>query len=84
MPRRSPQGVDGHPTERLSLRRSPRINDREIPKDPVIEVYKKDIDKALLRKNLQLSLAERLQQLVELQRLAEEARTAARRPDNVT
>ena len=44
--------------------------------DPVIEAYKKDIDRTLLRENLKKSVAERLAQLVELQRLAEEARKA--------
>jgi len=44
--------------------------------DPVIEAYKKDIDRTLLRENLKKTVAERLAQLVELQRLAEEARRA--------
>jgi len=46
--------------------------------DPVIEAYKKDIDRTLLRENLRKSVAERLAQLVELQRLAEEARKAGK------
>lgn len=44
--------------------------------DPVIEAYKKDIDRTLLRQNLKRSVAERLANLVALQRLAEEARQA--------
>ena len=44
--------------------------------DPVIEAYKKDIDRSLLRQNLQRSIAERLGQLIALQRLAAEARRA--------
>ena len=47
--------------------------------DPVIEAYKKDVDRTLLRENLKRSPAERVQNLVALQRLAEEARRAARK-----
>lgn len=51
----------------------------EIPEpDPVIEAYKKDVDRTLLRENLKRSIAERLAQLVALQQLAEEARRAGR------
>ena len=46
--------------------------------DPVIEAYKKHIDRTLLRQNLKRSVAERLAGLVALQRLAEEARRAGR------
>ena len=46
--------------------------------DPVVEAYKKGIDRTLLRRNLGLSVAERLANLVALQRLAEEARKAGR------
>jgi hypothetical protein len=44
----------------------------------VIEFYKKDVDRTLLRQNLRRSVAERLAGLVALQRLAHEARTARR------
>ena len=46
--------------------------------DPVIEAYKKGIDRSLLRENLRRSVAERLAGLVALQRLAAEARRAER------
>lgn len=46
--------------------------------DPVIEAYKKDVDRSLLRENLRRSVAERLAQLVALQRLAAEARQAGK------
>lgn len=52
---------------------------READKDPVVEAYKKDIDRTLLRQNLARTVAERLANLVALQRLAEEARRAGRR-----
>ena len=39
---------------------------------PVIEAFKKDIDRTLIRENLKLSHAERLLKLVQLQRFAHE------------
>jgi hypothetical protein len=47
--------------------------------DPVIEVYKKDVDRTLLRENLKRSVEERLRDLMRLQRFAVEWRAAARR-----
>jgi hypothetical protein len=44
--------------------------------DPVIEAYKRDVDRTLLRKNLRLSVEERFLQLMELQRFAHELRRA--------
>jgi hypothetical protein len=44
--------------------------------DPVIEVYKQGIDRTLLRENLKLSVEERLRQLMELQKFAEELHRA--------
>lgn len=46
--------------------------------DPVIEAYKRDIDRTLLRENLRLSVEERILRLMELQRFAEEVRRAGR------
>ena len=46
--------------------------------DPVTEAYKKDIDRTLLRENLKLGVEERLRQLMELQRFAEELQRAGR------
>lgn len=42
--------------------------------DPVIERYKHDIDRTLLRENLKLTAEERIQKLIRLQRFAEELR----------
>jgi hypothetical protein len=50
-----------------------------IEPDPVIEAYKKHIDRTLLRQNLRRSVSERLANLIALQRLADEARRAGRR-----
>lgn len=46
--------------------------------DPVIEAFKKDIDRTLLRENLKLSVEERLLKLMDFQRFAEELRRAGR------
>ena len=50
-----------------------------IERDPVIEAYKKDVDRTLLRENLKLTVEERLRNLMRLQRFAEEMRKAGRR-----
>jgi hypothetical protein len=50
----------------------------EIEPDPIIEVYKRDIDRTLLRENLNRSPTERLANLVALQRFAQELRRAGR------
>jgi adenylylsulfate kinase-like enzyme len=49
-----------------------------IETDPVIEVYKKDVDRSLLRENLKLTVEERLRNLMRLQHFAEEMRRAGR------
>jgi hypothetical protein len=47
--------------------------------DPVVEVYKRDVDRTLIRENLKRSIEERLEALIELQRFAEELRRAGKR-----
>lgn len=47
--------------------------------DPVVEAYKKDIDRTLIRENLKLSHEQRVLKLMELQRVANELREAGRR-----
>lgn len=42
--------------------------------DPVIEVYKKDIDLTLIRENLRLTVEQRIVNLMKLQEFAEELR----------
>ena len=46
--------------------------------DPVIEAYKKDIDRTLLRANLARTVEERIQNLGRLQRFALELKRAGR------
>lgn len=44
--------------------------------DPVVDYYRQFLDLSLLRESLKLTVEERMANLVELQRLAEEARRA--------
>jgi hypothetical protein len=54
--------------------------EREPPRyvDPVIEAYKQHVDRTLIRENLRLTVTERFERLMELQRFAEELRRAGR------
>jgi hypothetical protein len=47
--------------------------------DAVIEAYKRDVDRTLLRANLRKTIQERVDSLIALQRLALEAQRAGRR-----
>ena len=49
-----------------------------LDRDPVIEAYKKDVDRTLLRENLRLSVDERFRKLEEMRRLAGELQRAGR------
>lgn len=46
--------------------------------DPVIEFYKKDVDRTLLRENLRLSVEERIRKAESLHRSIDQWRGAAR------
>ncbi|HEX7708179.1 MAG TPA: hypothetical protein VF701_17085 [Thermoanaerobaculia bacterium] len=46
--------------------------------DEIIELYKNDVDRTLIRENLKLTPEERLLKLQQLQRWAEELRLAGR------
>ena len=46
--------------------------------DPLIEAFKRDIDRSLLRRNLEKTVDERVRSLQALSRLADEARRAGR------
>jgi hypothetical protein len=47
--------------------------------DPVIEAYKRDVDRTLLRENLRRSVAQRIEALMRVQQLAQEFRRAGQR-----
>lgn len=53
-----------------------------IEPDPVIEEYKKHVDRTLLRQNLRRSMDERWKVLTEATRLAEEMRRAGAREED--
>ena len=54
-----------------------RIADGQAPEsDPVVDAYKRHIDRTLLRQNLRRTVTERVENLMALQRLAAEARRA--------
>ena len=54
--------------------------DQDLPApDPVVELYKRDVDRTLLRQNLRRSIDERILNLMELQKVAEELRRAGQR-----
>ena len=53
---------------------------REFPPDPVVEHYKKDVDRTLLRENLRLTPQQRLEKLMSFMRSLERLRAAARGP----
>lgn len=47
--------------------------------DPVIEAFKKDVDRTLFRENLKLTYTERIQNAMGLARFADEMREAGRK-----
>jgi len=51
---------------------------KDTEKDPVVEAYKKDIDRSLIRENLKLTVEERFRKAMELARFADELRRAGR------
>lgn len=50
--------------------------------DLIVATYKRDVDLTLIRENLRLSVDERFTNLMSLQRLAEELRSAGKRLQN--
>ena len=56
-----------------------RSQDHANTSDPVIEAYKKHVDRTLIRQNLRLTVDQRFRQLMELQRFAEELQNAGRK-----
>jgi hypothetical protein len=53
------------------------VNPPRIDPDPVIEAYKKDVDRTLLRENLRLTPDERLRKLAEFMRSLRELQDSA-------
>jgi hypothetical protein len=57
---------------------TPAPLDVSLEPDPVIEAYKADVDRTLLRERLKRSVEERLRDLMQMQAVAEELRRAGR------
>ncbi len=53
-----------------------RSPDPALAPDPVVEAYKKGVDRTLLRENLKLTPEERLHKLTQVMRSLEEVRAA--------
>jgi hypothetical protein len=47
---------------------------------PVIEAYKRDVDRTLIRENLKLSVEERVQKMIATLRFVEQVRGSRREP----
>lgn len=47
-------------------------------RDPIVELYKKDVDRTLLRENLKLTVEERFRRAMALAKFADELRRAGR------
>ena len=56
----------------------PPVRAAGVGRDPMVEAYKRDVDRTLLRQNLRRSVTERVENLITLQELAAEARRAGR------
>jgi hypothetical protein len=52
----------------------------ELEPDPVIEAYKQDVDRTLIRENLKLTPDQRLQKMISVLRFAEEVRRSRKVP----
>jgi hypothetical protein len=52
--------------------------DRQLTPDPVIEYYKKDVDRTLLREHLKLTPQQRIERLVAFMQSLERLRAARR------
>ena len=57
----------------------PNSADRASMPDPVIEAYKRDVDRTLLREQLRRTIDERVQRMIAALRLATELRAAGSR-----
>lgn len=57
---------------------TPTGEENALPSDPVIEAYKRDVDRGLLRENLKLTVEQRLQNLQRFVDAIEELRRAVK------
>jgi hypothetical protein len=59
----------------------PQLLSVSLDPDPVIEAYKKDVDRTLLRENLKLSVDHRVRKMISALRFADAVRQSRRVPD---
>jgi hypothetical protein len=72
--------VGGHTSVMASTSPTPpEILPISLEPNPVIEAYKKDVDRTLLRENLKLTPAERIDKMIRVLAFAEELRRAGGR-----
>ncbi|MEZ4298692.1 MAG: hypothetical protein R3B70_27325 [Polyangiaceae bacterium] len=64
----------------MSAEHKPTKDTKEapLPPHPIIEYYKQFVDRSLLRENLKLTVDERFEKMMALQRFAEELRRAGK------
>jgi hypothetical protein len=55
------------------------MSDEELGPDPVVEFYKKDVDRSLLVENLRLTVEQRLERFLRAYRIVQAAREAGER-----
>jgi hypothetical protein len=63
------------------VRRGPELLSVSLDPDPVIDAYKKDVDRTLLRENLKLSVDLRVRKMISALHVAEAVRRSRRVPD---
>jgi hypothetical protein len=63
------------------VRRGPELLSVSLDPDPVIDAYKKDVDRTLLRENLTLSVDQRVRKMMSALRFADAVRHSRRVPD---
>jgi hypothetical protein len=64
------------------LQREPALLSVSLEPSPVIEAYKKDVDRTLLRENLRLTVEERVRKMMSVLRFAEAVQQSRRIPDS--
>jgi len=64
------------------VRRGPELLSVSLEPSPIIEAYKNDVDRTLLRENLKLTADERVRKMISALRFAEAVRQSRRLPDS--
>ena len=66
---------------RVMVRRGPELLSVSLEPDPVIEAYKKDVDRTLLRESLKLTPHQRVLKMISVLRFAEALRHSRLKPE---